>query len=165
LTSALRPQIGDGWSAVVASTLASSVSENLTNPPPKKEVIRVTLDEDPRSRDQWIQAILLVKSFKLFPKPLDEGPNQKVPNWEWPKRIQIGEKINWFRVQTKKECSKESCWFGEPRFRLGTKVQSNSRIQFASNQSKLVPRKLDSGPSSKVGLSIGCSSEQQQQIV
>jgi hypothetical protein len=37
--------------------------------------------------------------------------------------------------------------------RLGTMVQSNSRIQFASNQSKLVPRKLDPGPSSKVGLS------------
>jgi hypothetical protein len=33
--------------------------------------------------------------------------------------------------------------FGEPRIRLGTKLQSNSRIQFASNQSKLVPRKLD----------------------
>ncbi len=27
--------------------------------------------------------------------------------------------------------------------RLGTKVQSNSRTQFASNQSKLVPRKLE----------------------
>jgi hypothetical protein len=37
---------------------------------------------------------------------------------------------------------------------LGTKVQSNSRIQFASNQSKLVLRKLDPAPSSKVGLSI-----------
>jgi len=34
----------------------------------------------------------------------------------------------------------------------GTKAQSNSRIQFASNQFKLVPRKLDPGPSSKVGL-------------
>jgi hypothetical protein len=34
-------------------------------------------------------------------------------------------------------------WFGEPRIRLGTKIQANSRIQFASNQSKLVPRKLD----------------------
>jgi hypothetical protein len=44
--------------------------------------------------------------------------------------------------------------FGEPRIRLGTKVQSNSRIQSASNQSKLVPRKLDPGPSSKVGLSL-----------
>jgi len=44
-------------------------------------------------------------------------------------------------------------WFGEPRITLGTKIQSSSRIQFASNQSKLVPRKLDPGPSSKVGLS------------
>ncbi len=51
LTSALRPQIGTGEGAVAASTLASSVSENLTNPPPKKEIIRVTLDEGPRSRD------------------------------------------------------------------------------------------------------------------
>jgi len=32
------------------------------------------------------------------------------------------------------------------------KVQSNSRIQFDSNQSKLVPKKLDPGPSSKVSL-------------
>jgi hypothetical protein len=37
--------------------------------------------------------------------------------------------------------------------RPGTKVECNSRIQFASNESKLVPRKLDpAGPSSKVGL-------------
>jgi hypothetical protein len=44
--------------------------------------------------------------------------------------------------------------FGEPRIRLETKVQANSRIQFASNQSKLVPRKLDPGSSSKVVLSF-----------
>jgi hypothetical protein len=62
---------------VAALTLASSVSENLTNPPSKKEVIRVTLDKGPRSRDQWIQAILLVKSFKLVPKPLDKGSKPK----------------------------------------------------------------------------------------
>jgi hypothetical protein len=35
-----------------------------------------------------------------------------------------------------------------------TRVQSSSRIQSASNQSKLVPRKLDPGPSSKVGLNM-----------
>jgi len=45
-------------------------------------------------------------------------------------------------------------WFGEPRIRLAT---SNSRIQFASNQPKLVPRKLDPGPSSKVGVSYHLS--------
>jgi hypothetical protein len=56
-----------------------------------------TLDEDPRSGDQRIQAILLVESFKLVPRPLDEGP--------WPKsgklRLNLhgtcfGGKINWF---------------------------------------------------------------------
>jgi hypothetical protein len=36
--------------------------------------LRMTLDEGPRSRDQRIQAILLVESFKLVPRPLDEGP-------------------------------------------------------------------------------------------
>jgi hypothetical protein len=36
--------------------------------------------------------------------------------------------------------------------RPGTKVECNSRIQFASNESKLVPRKLDLRPWSKVGL-------------
>jgi hypothetical protein len=49
---------------------------------------------------------------------------------------------------------KEELLIWRTRNRLGTKVQSNSRIQFASNQSKLVPRKLDPGPLSKVGLRI-----------
>jgi hypothetical protein len=40
------------------------------------------------------------------------------------------------------------------RIMLKTKVKSNSRIQFASIQSKLVPRKLDPGPSSKRGSSF-----------
>ncbi len=39
--------------------------------------LRATLDEGPRSRDQWIQAILLVESFKLVPTPLEEGPRPK----------------------------------------------------------------------------------------
>jgi hypothetical protein len=30
-----------------------------------------------RFRDQWIQAILLVESFKLVPRPFDEGPRTK----------------------------------------------------------------------------------------
>ncbi len=34
-------------------------------------------------------------------------------------------------------------------------TQSNSSFQSASNQSKLVSRKLDPGPSSKVGLRVG----------
>jgi hypothetical protein len=39
--------------------------------------LRATLDECPRSRDQWIQAILLVESFNLVPRPLDDGPRKK----------------------------------------------------------------------------------------
>jgi hypothetical protein len=39
--------------------------------------LRVTLDEGPRPRDRWIQAILFVKSFKLVPRPLDKGPRPK----------------------------------------------------------------------------------------
>jgi len=39
--------------------------------------LKETLDKDPRSSDQWIQAILLIESFKLIPRPLDEGPRPK----------------------------------------------------------------------------------------
>jgi hypothetical protein len=40
-------------------------------------ILGATLDEGPKSRDQWIQAILLVESFKLVPRPLDEGSRPK----------------------------------------------------------------------------------------
>jgi hypothetical protein len=60
--------------------------------------LRVTLDEGPRSRDQWIQAILMVKSFKWVPRHLDEGPRPKSGEL----RLNLhgtcfGGKINWFR--------------------------------------------------------------------
>jgi hypothetical protein len=54
----------------------------------------------------------------------------------------------------KKTSSKESSWFGEPRCKVGSKARSNSRIQFASNESKLVPRNLDLAPPSKAGLNL-----------
>ncbi len=39
---------------------------------------RATLDESPRSKDQWIQAILIGwKLFKLVPRLLDECPTPK----------------------------------------------------------------------------------------
>jgi hypothetical protein len=41
--------------------------------------LRATLDEGPRSRDQWIQAILLVQSCKLVPRMRIQ--DQKVANW------------------------------------------------------------------------------------
>jgi hypothetical protein len=113
--------------------------------------LRATLDEGLRSRNQWIQEILLVESFKLVPRPLDECPRPKSDKlsliWHlfWRENQLVG---------TKRQCLKESSWFGEPRIRLGTQVHSNSRIQFASHESKLVPRKSDPGPSPKVSLMI-----------
>jgi len=41
------------------------------------KLIPRSLDMGPRSRDQWIQALLLVKSFKLVPRSLDKGPRPK----------------------------------------------------------------------------------------
>jgi hypothetical protein len=43
-------------------------------------LFRATLDEGPRSRDQWIQTILLVKSFKLVPRPFRQG--SKTKKWQ-----------------------------------------------------------------------------------
>jgi hypothetical protein len=42
----------------------------------------------------------------------------------------------------------------EPRCKLGSKAESNLRIQFASNESKLVLTNLDPGPLSKVSISV-----------
>jgi hypothetical protein len=63
---------------------------------PKPQDLRKTLDNDPRSRDQWIQAILLVKSFNSVPGPLNKGPRPKSGNL----RLNLhgtcfGGKINW----------------------------------------------------------------------
>jgi hypothetical protein len=85
---------------------------------------------------------------KLVPRNLDSRPHLK-----W----------------AKKRSSKESLWFGQQRCKLGSKTWCNSRIQFASNESKLVPRNLDSRTPSKVGPSIGihfkcCSSINQVQL-
>ncbi len=57
--------------------------------------LRVTLDEGPRSRDQWIQAVLLVESFKLVPRPLDEGPRPKSGKLRLHGTC-FGGEINWF---------------------------------------------------------------------
>ncbi len=62
-----------------------------------KCLLRATLDEGPRSMDQSTQAILLVESFKLVPRPLDEGSRPKSGKL----RLNLdgtcfGGKINWF---------------------------------------------------------------------
>jgi hypothetical protein len=52
----------------------------------------------------------------------------------------------------KKISSKESSWCGEPRCKIGSKTGSNSRIQFTSNESKSVPKNLNLGLPTKLGL-------------
>jgi hypothetical protein len=60
-------------------------------------LLRATLDEGPMSRDQWIQTILLVESFKLVPRPLDEGPIPKSGKLRLNLHGTCFEgKINWF---------------------------------------------------------------------
>ncbi len=56
----------------------------------KKKRLRATLDKSPRSRDQWIQAILLVQSFKIGPKAFRWGSKTK----KW----QIEAKPTWHHV-------------------------------------------------------------------
>jgi hypothetical protein len=60
--------------------------------------LRATLDEGPRSRDQRIQAIWLVESSKLVPRPLNEVPRPESGKL----RLNLhgtyfGGKITWFR--------------------------------------------------------------------
>jgi hypothetical protein len=85
-------------------------------------ILRAILDEGPRSRDQRIQAILLVESFKLVPRPLDEGRR--------PKKWQIEAKLTWHLcwrenqlVQTKKTVLKgQLLIWRTKRIRLRTNV-------------------------------------------
>ncbi len=64
-------------------------------------------------------------------------------------------------VETKKKkSSKQSSSFEEPSCMLRSKAGSNSRIQFASNESEFVPRNLDLGPRICSGLNdILCTLE------
>jgi hypothetical protein len=79
---------------------------------------RATLDKGPRSKVQWNQAFLLVKSFELILRHIDEGPG--------PRQIKL-----WFSlydislegwIQIFKKSLKEISWFGEPKCKLGSKV-------------------------------------------
>ncbi len=44
---------------------------------PITNYFKATLDKGPRSRVQWNQVFLLVKSIKLVPRHLDEGPGPR----------------------------------------------------------------------------------------
>jgi hypothetical protein len=64
-------------------------------------ILRATLDEGPRSKDHWIQAILLVESFKLVPRPWNEGPRPKSGKLRLTYMGTCFEgKINWFGPKT-----------------------------------------------------------------
>jgi hypothetical protein len=66
--------------------------------------LRATLDKGPRSEDQRIQAMVVVESFKLVPRPLDEGPRPKSGKL----RLNLhgtgsGWKMNWFEPKNSVE--------------------------------------------------------------
>jgi hypothetical protein len=108
-------------------------------------LLRVTLVEGPRSKVQWNRAILLDESHKLDPWPLDEGPRPKRDKLRLNLHGTIleGKSIGSNpQQQQKKKVQKESSWFEAPSCKLG----SNSRVQFALNEFKLVLRNLDSQP-------------------
>jgi hypothetical protein len=52
----------------------------------------------------------------------------------------------------KKELKRRAHDLKNPRCKIVSRVECNSRVQFAPNGSKLVPRNLDPGTPSKVGL-------------
>jgi len=74
----------------------------------------------------------------------------KVQDQKWQIEVKLilhhfGGNINWFGLQ-KKKLQKEGSWFKESTCKLRSKAKFNSRIQFDSNESKLVPRNLNHGP-------------------
>jgi hypothetical protein len=54
-----------------------------------------------------------------------------------------------------KKTQKENSWFEEPRCKLEFKARSKSKVQFASNESKLLPWYLDPKPHLKWALMFG----------
>jgi hypothetical protein len=100
---------------------------------------KATLDEGPRCRVQWNRATLLAESHELDPQPLDVGQR--------PKSGKLRLKPTWHHLEENRlvQTRKQSSWFGEPQCKLGSNTGFNSRILFASYESKLVPRNLDTG--------------------
>jgi hypothetical protein len=97
--------------------------------------LRVTLDEGPRPRDQWIQAILLVESLKLVPSPSDKGPRPKSGKL----RLNLRGTLFWREnqlVQTKKTMLKGELliWKTKSHAKDQFKVQLKDSICFNSVQ-------------------------------
>jgi hypothetical protein len=77
--------------------------------------LRATLDKGPRSRVQRNWAFLLVKSFKLVPRPLDKSPR--------PRQIKLWFSLHGIILEGKpigleKKRAYRSSWFGEPKCKL-----------------------------------------------
>jgi hypothetical protein len=88
----------------------------------------------------------LYEGHKLDPWSLDEVPRPR----SYKSRLNLHGTILEGRSiglnQKKQRANKELSRVEESRCRLGYKAGFNSRIQFASNQSKLVLRNLGPGP-------------------
>jgi hypothetical protein len=80
-----------------------------------------TLDKGPRSIVQWNRAFLLVKSFKLVPRPLDRGlgPRQ-IKLWFNLHGIILEEKP--IALDQEKKSLKVSSWFGKSKCKLWFEV-------------------------------------------
>ncbi len=98
------------------------------------------------------RAILMDESHELDPWPLDEGPRPKGGKSRLNLHDTILERKSIGLDQNIYIVKKESSWFEVPRWKLGSKARSNSWVQFASNEFKLVPRSLDPRPPPKVNL-------------
>jgi len=76
----------------------------------------------------------------------------KTKKWQIEAKLtwhQFGRKINWFGPKKSIKKLKGEAHGLENQMQAGW---SNSRIEFASNDSKLVPRKLDPGPHVKLAI-------------
>jgi hypothetical protein len=95
--------------------------------------LKATLDKGPKSEDQWIQAIVLVKSFKLVPWPLDKGPKSED---QWIQAILLVKSFKLVPWPLDKGPKSEDQW-----------IQAILLVKIF----KLVPWPLDKGPRPKSG--------------
>jgi hypothetical protein len=77
--------------------------------------LKATLDKGSKNKVQWNQAFLLVKNFKLVPRPMDKDPRPRQINLWYSLHGIILEGKQTKPKKKKKQRLKESSWFGEPK--------------------------------------------------